>query len=116
MIRSSFNPGENRHKLERLLVTRGWCFREKVGNIVRKQAPQFKELHHRLVTGLPGVHCLHGSEEIEQDVGDARLAHLRKLPSRLLTGVRNNYSIGCFCFPEADENMYWVRIAGMKFF
>jgi translocator assembly and maintenance protein 41 len=88
--------------------------RGKVGNIVRKQAPQFKELYHRLVTGLPGVHWPQDATEIEQDVcAHARSAHLRKLPSRLLTGVRNYYmDVSAFPPLEADENMYWVRIAG----
>ena len=88
--------------------------RGKVGNIVRKQTPQFKELYHRLVVGLPGVHWPAQSTEIEQDTSaHARSAHLRKLPSQLLNHVRGHYA----CLPEfppleADENMYWTRMGG----
>lgn len=88
--------------------------RGKVGNIVRNQAPQFKELYHRLVVGLPGVHWPAQSSTIHQDTTPhARSAHLRKLPSNLLNGIRNNYqkssSLPSF---EADESAYWVRLAG----
>jgi len=88
--------------------------RGKVGNIVRKQGPQFKELYHRLVVGLPGVHWPVESTVIQQDVSPrARSAHLKKLPSNLLTGVKNNYS-GQGLNPElqADESAYWVHLAG----
>ncbi|KAF8903147.1 mitochondrial matrix Mmp37-domain-containing protein [Gymnopilus junonius] len=88
--------------------------RGKVGNIVRKQEPQFKELYHRLVVGLPGVHWPVDSERIQQDVSPrARSAHLRKLPSHLLKGVKENYSRKA-SGPEleADESAYWVRLAG----
>lgn len=62
--------------------------RNKVGNIVQKQGPQFKELYYRLVAGLPGVHWKNHCESIEQDTSpNAKLAHLRKLPSALLRGV-----------------------------
>ncbi|TFK40794.1 Mmp37-domain-containing protein [Crucibulum laeve] len=89
--------------------------RGKVGNIVRKQAPQFKELYHRLVVGLPGVHWPAHSSTIQQDVSArARSAHLRKLPANLLTGVKNNYSRSGKSTPdlEADESAYWVHLAG----
>lgn len=87
--------------------------RGKVGNIVRKQAPQFKELYHRLVVGLPGVHWPAHSSAIQQDTAPhARSAHLRKLPSNLLTGVKNNYLRSSSDPPfEADESAYWVRLA-----
>ncbi|KAF8967146.1 mitochondrial matrix Mmp37-domain-containing protein [Flammula alnicola] len=88
--------------------------RGKVGNIVRKQGSQFKELYHRLVVGLPGVHWPIESTSIQQDVSArARSAHLKKLPSNLLTGVKNNYSRRALN-PElvADESAYWVHLAG----
>lgn len=87
--------------------------RGKVGNIVRKQTSQFKELYHRLVTGLPGVHWPAHLETIEQDVTPhARSAHLKKLPSNLLSRVRNSYSGSGLPSIEADESAYWVRLAG----
>lgn len=87
--------------------------RGKVGNIVRKQGPQFKELYHRLVVGLPGVHWPSHSSAIQQDTtAHARSAHLKKLPSNLLTGVKNNYSRSSSSPPmEADESAYWLRLA-----
>lgn len=92
-------PGENRGK---------------VGNIVRKQGPQFRELYCRLVTGLPGVHWPAESSAIQQDTSPlARVAHLKKLPPVLLKRVRGSYasdsSIPSF---EGDEVAYWKRIAG----
>jgi len=92
-------PGENRGK---------------VGNIVRKQAPQFRELYCRLVTGLPGVYWPADSSTIQQDTSPlARVAHLRKLPPGLLQRVRGHYS-GDSSLPavETDETAYWQRIAG----
>ena len=87
--------------------------RGKVENIVRKQTPQFKELYHRLVTGLPGVHWPADSSNIEQDTaGHGRSAHLKKLPMNLLSRVRNHYaSSPGFPSLESDEMMYWVRMA-----
>ncbi|KAJ7250858.1 Mmp37-domain-containing protein [Mycena haematopus] len=89
--------------------------RGKVANIVRNQAPQFKELYHRLVVGLPGVHWPAHLATIQQDTTPhARAAHLKKLPSNLLTGVRNSYdrsSAGATPY-EADESAYWIRLAG----
>ena len=88
--------------------------RGKVGNIVRKQSSQFKELYHRLVVGLPGVHWPEHSSVIQQDVSArARSAHLKKLPSNLLKGVKNNYSRRSLDPElEADESAYWVYLAG----
>ena len=80
--------------------------RNKVCNIVQKQGPQFKELYYRLVAGLPGVYWKNHCTEIMQDTSpNARLAHLRKLPSGLLKG---------FAAPpqhpeEAAE--YWARLS-----
>jgi len=88
--------------------------RGKVGNIVRKQGPQFKELYHRLVVGLPGVHWPSHSDTIQQDVtAQARSAHLKKLPSGLLGRVRNNYSRAASGdSPDIDESSYWLKLAG----
>jgi translocator assembly and maintenance protein 41 len=88
--------------------------RGKVGNIVRKQSPQFKELYHRLIVGLPGVHWPLDSSAIQQDISArARSAHLRKLPSNLLTRVKNTYSsTGTNPELEADEAAYWMTLAG----
>jgi translocator assembly and maintenance protein 41 len=85
--------------------------RGKVGNIVRKQAPQFKELYHRLVVGLPGVHWPAESSNIQQDAtAQARSAHLRKLPSNLLARVKDHYASLGFPPLDADESAYWVRL------
>lgn len=86
--------------------------RGKVGNIVRKQAPQFKELYHRLVTGLPGVHWPADTSNIQQDTSAlARSAHLKKLPSNLLTGVSTHYMENSRLRRELDEAAYWVKLA-----
>jgi len=92
-------PGENRGK---------------VGNIVRKQGPQFRELYCRLVTGLPGVHWPADSSAIQQDTSPlARVAHLKKLPPVLLSQVRGHYaSDSSIPGIESDEVAYWKRIAG----
>lgn len=92
-------PGENRGK---------------VGNIVRKQGPQFRELYYRLVTGLPGVYWPVESSTIQQDTSPlARVAHLKKLPSVLLRRVRGHYASDASIPPfETDETAYWQRIAG----
>ncbi|RDB18004.1 Phosphatidate cytidylyltransferase, mitochondrial [Hypsizygus marmoreus] len=92
--------------------------RGKVVNIVRKQGPQFKELYHRLVVGLPGVHWPAHSSTIRQDTAPgARAAHLKKLPSNLLKGVKDNYArsdeVGVPPL-EADEVAYWLRLASDK--
>ncbi|KAH9480441.1 Phosphatidate cytidylyltransferase, mitochondrial [Psilocybe cubensis] len=89
--------------------------RNKVGNIVRKQGPQFKELYHRLVVGLPGVHWPVDGTRIQQDLAPhARAAHLRKLPSNLLRRVKENYARKgeTNAELEADESAYWVHLAG----
>jgi translocator assembly and maintenance protein 41 len=92
-------PGENRGK---------------VGNIVSKQGPQFRELYYRLVTGLPSVHWPAESTTIQQDTSPlARVAHLKKLPLVLLRRVRGHYASDT-SIPtiEADETAHWQRIAG----
>ncbi|KAF8627371.1 hypothetical protein AX17_006186 [Amanita inopinata Kibby_2008] len=90
--------------------------RGKVVNIVRKQGAQFRELYHRLVVGLPGVHWPMHSPTIQQDTAPhARAAHLKKLPSNLLGRVRENFArADAKTGPsfEADESAYWVRLAG----
>ncbi|KAF7978482.1 hypothetical protein HWV62_45617 [Athelia sp. TMB] len=86
--------------------------RGKVGNIVRAQAPQFRELYRGLVTGLPGVHWPAHAETIEQDVsGAARAQHLKKLPSRLLAGVTEHYTQHSSLRRELDQTAYWVKLA-----
>jgi len=85
--------------------------RGKVANIVRKQAPQFRELYHRLVVGLPGVHWPAGASTVQQDVGaNARAAHLKKLPSALLARVKSQYTN----ISDVDEGStaYWQKMAG----
>ena len=80
--------------------------RNKVGNIVQKQGPQFKELYYRLVVGLPGVYWEYHCTSIVQDTSpNARLAHLRKLPSGLLRGVASPPHDA----EEATE--YWARLS-----
>jgi mitochondrial translocator assembly and maintenance protein 41 len=86
--------------------------RSKVGNIVRKQTSQFKELYHRLAIGLPGVHWPAHASNIQQDISPlARSAHLKKLPSNLLTGVTNHYTSHTSLRRELDESAYWVKLA-----
>ena len=88
--------------------------RGKVGNIVRKQEEQFKELYHRLVVALPGVHWQsYSSRMIQQDISpQSRAAHLRKLPTNLLTGVTKHYESASLPARESDESVYWARLAG----
>jgi len=90
--------------------------RGKVTNIVRKQGPQFRELYHRLVVGLPGVHWPSHSATIQQDTtAYAKAAHLKKLPSNLLGRVKDNFSRkdhDVQAMFEADESVYWARLAG----
>ncbi|KAJ7288320.1 mitochondrial matrix Mmp37-domain-containing protein [Mycena rebaudengoi] len=64
--------------------------------------------------GCPAVHWPAHAATIQQDVTPhARAAHLRKLPSNLLAGVRNNYSRAAAAPSyEADESAYWIRLAG----
>ncbi|KIK52030.1 hypothetical protein GYMLUDRAFT_64444 [Collybiopsis luxurians FD-317 M1] len=83
--------------------------RNKVGNMVRTQGPQFKELYHRLVVGLPGVHWPAHLHNIQQDVSpQARSLHLRKLPVNLLFHLKLRYGEQ----KKEEENAYWVRLAG----
>ena len=80
--------------------------RNKVGNIVQKQSPQFKELYYRLVAGLPGVSWKNHCASIVQDVSpNAKLALLHKLPSGLLKGVASP--------PHDPEEAaeYWTRLS-----
>ena len=90
--------------------------RGKVTNIVRKQGPQFRELYHRLVVGLPGVHWPSHSATLQQDTAaQAKASHLKKLPSNLLGRVRDNFSRkdhDTRSLFEADESVYWARLAG----
>ncbi|KAJ2927490.1 hypothetical protein H1R20_g9606, partial [Candolleomyces eurysporus] len=89
--------------------------RGKVVNIVSKQGPQFKELYHRLVVALPGVHWSPNSSSIEQDISPkARSAHLKKLPLGLLSRVKQNYEQKGAVDKEleSDEAAYWVKLAG----
>ncbi|EPT05296.1 hypothetical protein FOMPIDRAFT_148453 [Fomitopsis schrenkii] len=88
--------------------------RAKVANIVGRQGPQFRELYHRLVVGLPGVHWPAHMESIHQDTAPlARAAHLRKLPADLLKGVTEHYAARSAVHPrEADEAAYWTHLAG----
>ncbi|KAJ4482071.1 mitochondrial matrix Mmp37-domain-containing protein [Lentinula aciculospora] len=82
--------------------------RGKVGNIVRKQGPQFKELYHRLVVGLPGVYWPANLQHIQQDVSpQARSLHLRKLPVNLIFHLKRTYGVQS----KEEENQYWVRLA-----
>ena len=87
--------------------------RGKVGNIVRTQGPQFKELYHRLVVALPGVHWPVHSSIIQQDLSPhARSAHLKKLPTTVLNRITQQYADSRLPSREADETVYWSRIAG----
>ena len=89
--------------------------RGKVGNIVKKQSPQFRELYHRLVVALPGVHWAPDSAVLEQDTSaKARAAHLRKLPAGLLDRVKGSYEQKGLVLKdfEGDEAAYWVKLAG----
>ncbi|KAH9841627.1 mitochondrial matrix Mmp37-domain-containing protein [Rhodofomes roseus] len=86
--------------------------RDKVQNIVNHQGDQFRELYHRLVVALPGVHWPSHMESIHQDTSPhARAAHLRKLPADLLKGVTEHYASELHP-KEADEAVYWTRLAG----
>ena len=85
--------------------------RAKVANIVRAQAPHFRELYRRLVAGLPGVHWPAHAQTVQQDTSaPARAALLRKLPGGLLGRVRAQYAH----VPDVDAGSaaYWQRIAG----
>lgn len=87
--------------------------RSKVRNIVTKQSPQFRELYHRLVVALPGVHWS-GSSTVQQDITpNARAAHLRKLPLTLSDRLQRRFSaIPSLPEKSTDESAYWAHIAG----
>lgn len=89
--------------------------RGKVGNIVRKQGPQFKELYQRLVVGLPGTHWPTHQSEIQQDTSArARTFHLRKLPYHLRMRVQTKFAEKGLVTQELmkeDENAYWMKLA-----
>ena len=88
--------------------------RSKISNIVNAQTPQFRELYHRLVVGLPGVEWQDGSTTIKQDGSPlTRAAHVRKLPSELRSriDVRFNGRPGVPS-KESDESGYWAHVAG----
>ena len=89
--------------------------RGKIGNIVRKQGGQFKELYQRLVVGLPGTYWPAHQKEIQQDTSArARSHHLRKLPQGLRIRVQQRFAqekgIGEELLKE-DENVYWMKLA-----
>lgn len=91
--------------------------RGKVTNIVAKQESQFRELYHRLVVGLPGVHWAPHSTQLEQDTSaKARSAHLKKLPVELLGRMKANYARKGVEMEllESDEAAYWSRLAGAE--
>lgn len=92
-------PGENRGK---------------VNNIVNKQEEQFRELYHRLATGLPGVHWGSSSSTLQQDVTpQARAAHLRKLPANLFKRLESRFvGLGLEHNKEGDEGAFWVKVGG----
>ncbi|KAJ3554574.1 hypothetical protein NP233_g12392 [Leucocoprinus birnbaumii] len=90
--------------------------RGKIGNIVRKQGGQFKELYQRLVVGLPGTHWPMHRREIQQDTSArARSYHLRKLPQGLRVRVQQRFVREKGLTEELakeDENAYWMKLAG----
>lgn len=89
--------------------------RSKIANIVSKQAPQFKELYHRLAGGLPGVHwSAHSSAQISQDVGpQVRAVHIKKLPATLKSRLEQAYASRNDIPPkQADESAFWLKVAG----
>ncbi|KAF5360805.1 hypothetical protein D9756_004907 [Leucocoprinus leucothites] len=89
--------------------------RGKIGNIVRKQDGQFKELYQRLVVGLPGTHWPVHQREIQQDTSPkARSYHLRKLPQGLKVRVQQRLALEKGVSEELakeDENAYWMKLA-----
>ncbi|KAH7102866.1 Mmp37-domain-containing protein [Auriculariales sp. MPI-PUGE-AT-0066] len=81
--------------------------RGKVSSIVSAQAPQFRELYHRLAVGLPGVHW--SGSTISQDVSPAaRSALVRKLPGTLRARVESHYTRKIT--REGDEGAFYTRI------
>jgi len=91
---------------------------DKIRNITKPQQPQFRELYHRLVSNLPGVHWPADSSTIEQDIAaNARAIHLRKLPSGLLKRTEQRYaahfqSTGIQITKESDPSAFWTKVAG----
>ncbi|QRV86482.1 matrix Mmp37 protein [Ceratobasidium sp. AG-Ba] len=83
----------------------------KIRNIVSAQQAQFRELYHRLVVGLPGVHW--AGQNVE-----ARAQLLRKLPSNLRTRIDaryqsfENHAAGGASSPSRDENVFWQKVGG----
>lgn len=88
--------------------------RSKVSNIVKKQAPQFKELYHRLAGGLPGVHWPAHSEMVKQDDSpQVRASHIKKLPATLKSRLEQVYAARSEIPPKgSDETAFWLKIAG----
>ncbi|KAF8610406.1 Mmp37-domain-containing protein [Ceratobasidium sp. AG-I] len=91
----------------------------KIQNIVNAQQEQFRELYHRLVVGLPGVHWSGGN--VEQDASpQARALLLRKLPSNLRVRIDTHYQskVGSSSSsapsspssPTRDENVFWHKV------
>lgn len=84
--------------------------RGKVGNIVRKQEEQFKELYGRLVGGLPGVDWTSEAGRLKQDLSPlAKEKHLRKLPRVLLEALRTRHMA-----QNEEEERFWIRLAADK--
>lgn len=91
----------------------------KIQNIVSAQQEQFRELYHRLVVGLPGVHWAGGN--VEQDASpQARALLLRKLPSNLRVRIDTHYQSkdgssssaapASPSSPTRDENVFWHKV------
>lgn len=87
--------------------------RSKIANIVKKQAPQFKELYHRLALGLPGVHWSSYSSSIQQDMNPhTRAGHIKKLPASLRSRITRAYaSRPGIPSKEDDETAFWIKVA-----
>jgi len=80
--------------------------RGKVGNIVRAQSAQFRDLYRRLAVGLPGVHWPVNTSVITQDLSAAvRANHLRKLPNELLNRLNARWE------RDSDETAHYLKIA-----
>jgi translocator assembly and maintenance protein 41 len=81
--------------------------RGKVSSIVTAQAPQFRELYHRLTVGLPSVHW--AGSTVSQDTSPAaRAALVRKLPGSLRAKVEAHYTARA---PrEGDEGAFYARV------
>jgi len=84
----------------------------KIGNIVRAQGPQFRELYQRLANSLPGVHWASDSAYIQQDSSaKARAALVRKLPATLLGQIESHY-ISLYSEPsfDSDPSAFWLKV------